>query len=110
MLLPGDDWRGRDVFNPSYFAPHQYRLFGEVTDNVAGWQQVIDRGYGIVEASLKGRDNGLVPAWCDAAGDPVEAFPGAMTNHQYDSARTPFRIGQDFAYHRESRAAAYLRR
>ncbi|HVJ18066.1 MAG TPA: glycosyl hydrolase family 8 [Polyangiaceae bacterium] len=108
MLLPGDDWRGRDVFNPSYFAPHQYRLFGEVTENTAGWQRVIDRGYAIVDASLKGRDNGLVPAWCTAAGDPVEAFPGAMTNYQYDSARTPFRIGQDFAYHGDSRAAAYL--
>src|SRR5690606_13362320 len=33
-----------------------------------------------------------------------------MTNYQYDSARLPFRIGQDFAYHGEPRARAYLSR
>jgi endo-1,4-beta-D-glucanase Y len=112
MLLPGDEWRGRNVFNPSYFAPHQYRLFGEISGNIAGWQRVIDRGYEIVENSLNdrsgNRDNGLVPAWCDASGEPVEAFPGAMTNYQYDSARLPFRLGQDWAYHEEPRARAYL--
>ncbi len=114
MLLPGDEWRGRNVFNPSYFAPHQYRLFGEISGNVAGWQRVIDRGYAIIEASLdernQNRDNGLVPAWCDDTGQPVEAFPGAMTNYQYDSARLPFRIGQDWAYHQEPRARSYLAR
>ncbi|HET9954772.1 MAG TPA: glycosyl hydrolase family 8 [Polyangiaceae bacterium] len=114
MLIPGDDWRGQCVFNPSYFAPHQYRVFGEVSGNVQGWQRVIDRGYEIIENSLNdregNRDNGLVPAWCDAEGNPVEAFPGAMQNYQYDSARTPFRLGQDFAYHAEPRARAYLQR
>jgi endo-1,4-beta-D-glucanase Y len=112
MLLPGDEWRGQNVFNPSYFAPHQYRIFGEVSGNGEGWQRVIDRGYAIVEASLNdrngNRENGLVPAWCDADGTPVEAFPGAMKNYQYDSARLPFRIGQDYAYHQDPRARAYL--
>jgi len=114
MLLPGDDWRGQNVFNPSYFAPHQYRLFGEVSGNREGWQRVIDRGYEIVERCQSRRegnhDNGLVPAWCDWDGHPVEAFPGALRNHQYDSARLPFRIGQDWAYHREPRARVYLQR
>jgi endo-1,4-beta-D-glucanase Y len=114
MLLPGDEWRGRNVFNPSYFAPHQYRLFGEVSGNVEGFRRVIDRGYQIVENSLNerngNRDNGLVPAWCDRAGTPVEAFPGAMMNYQYDSARMPFRLGQDYVYHRDPRARSYLER
>ncbi len=113
MLLPGDDWRGRNVFNPSYFAPHQYRIFAEVTGNT-GWLRVIDRGYEIVEASLNqasgNRDNGLVPAWCDCEGKPVEAFPGALMNYQYDSARLPFRIGQDWAAARDPRARVYLER
>ncbi len=111
MLLPGDDWRGRDVFNPSYFAPHQYRLFAEVSGN-AGWLRVVERGYDIVFGSLNDEngnaENGLVPAWCDSSGKPVEAFPGAMTNYQYDSARLPFRIAQDFAYHHDARARDYL--
>jgi endo-1,4-beta-D-glucanase Y len=114
MFLPGDDWRGKNVFNPSYFAPNQYRLFGEATGNVAGWQRVIDRGYAILDSSLndvsKNRHNGLVPAWCNAAGEPVEAFPGAMLNFQYDSARTPFRIAQDWAIAKDPRARAYLAR
>jgi endo-1,4-beta-D-glucanase Y len=112
MLLPGDEWRGRNVFNPSYFAPHQYRLFGEATGNQVGWQRVIDEGYRIIERCQKrergNHENGLVPAWCDSAGTPVEAFPGAMTNHQYDSARLPFRLAQDWAENGDERARRYL--
>jgi endo-1,4-beta-D-glucanase Y len=112
MLLPGDEWRGQNVFNPSYFAPHQYRLFAEISGNRDGFSRVVDRGYEIVFASLNetsgNADNGLVPAWCDATGRPVEAFPGAMTNFQTDSARLPFRLAQDFAYHRDERAQRYL--
>jgi endo-1,4-beta-D-glucanase Y len=113
MLLPGDDWRGQDVFNPSYFAPHQYRIFAEISGNM-GWLRVIDRGYEIIRASLNGengnRENGLVPAWCTARGVPVEAFPGALKNYQYDSARLPFRVLQDFAVSRDARALDYLQR
>jgi endo-1,4-beta-D-glucanase Y len=112
MLIPGDEWRGQNVFNPSYFAPNQYRVFGDVSGNREGFGRVIERGYQIVVASLneasQNRDNGLVPAWCNAAGVPVEAFPGAMTNYQTDSARLPFRLGQDFAYNGEARAQQYL--
>lgn len=112
LFLPGDDWRGRNVFNPSYFAPNQYRLFGEVSGNRAGWQRVIDTGYVVLNRSLNSasgnQSNGLVPAWCDDTGKPVEAFPGAMQNYQYDSARTPFRLAQDWAYAQEPRARAYL--
>jgi endo-1,4-beta-D-glucanase Y len=112
MLLPGDEWRGRNVFNPSYFAPNQYRIFGEISGERAGFSRVIDRGYEIVFNSLndanQNRENGLVPAWCDAAGTPVEAFPGAMTNYQTDSARLPFRLSQDFAYNGDPRARQYL--
>jgi endo-1,4-beta-D-glucanase Y len=53
LLLPGDSWRRlRNVFNPSYFAPSQYRLFGEVSGNREGWQRVIDRGYMVLNRSL----------------------------------------------------------
>ena len=39
LFKPGDAWRA-NVFNPSYFAPHQYRLFGQISGNPAGWQRV----------------------------------------------------------------------
>ena len=112
MFLPGDEWRGKNVFNPSYFAPYQYRLFGEVTDNVAGWQRVIDVGYEIIDRCLNiqngNHENGLVPAWCDFEGRPVEAFPGAEQNYQTDSARLPFRMALDWALACEPRAKSYL--
>lgn len=112
LLLPGDDWRGRDVFNPSYFAPNQFRTFGEITGNVAGWARVIDEGYRVLFRSLNARSgnahNGLVPAWCTSSGEPIEAFAGALTNYQYDSARTPFRIVQDYQLSLDARARRYL--
>lgn len=111
LLLPGDSW-DHVVFNPSYFAPNQYRIFGQVSGNVEGWQRVIDTGYAMIEKSLSrasgNAENGLVPAWCDRDGRPTVPFPGGLTNYQYDSARTPFRIGQDYAYSKEPRAYAYL--
>jgi endo-1,4-beta-D-glucanase Y len=111
LFKPGDEWRP-DVFNPSYFAPNEYRLFGEVSGNRAGWAEVVTRGYAIVESSLNAASgnsaNGLVPAWCDSRGTPLEAFPGAETNYQTDSARLPFRMAVDFALHRDPRARAYL--
>ncbi len=112
MFLPGDEWRGKNVFNPSYFAPYQYRLFGEATGNIAGWNRVIDTGYEIIDRCLNAEsgnaENGLVPAWCDFEGRPVEAFPGAEQNYQTDSARMPFRMALDFAEARDPRAKSYL--
>ncbi|HEX6275020.1 MAG TPA: glycosyl hydrolase family 8 [Polyangiaceae bacterium] len=112
LLLPGDGWGSNIIFNPSYFAPNQYRIFGQVTGKVAEWNRVIDTGYRIIEASLNATSgnaaNGLVPAWCDENGVPKSPNNGGATNYQYDSARTPFRVGQDFCYSGEPRAAAYL--
>lgn len=112
LLIPGDGWRGRDVFNPSYFAPNQYRLFGELTGDVEGWGRVVGRGYQMIERCLNSAnhnlENGLVPAWCNTRGEPVEAFPGAMCNYQTDSARTPFRLGQDWVEYATPSAREYL--
>ena len=111
LLMPGDAW-SQVIFNPSYFAPNQYRIFGEVTGKTAEWNRVIETGYRILAASLNAASgnasNGLVPAWCDENGAPTVPMNGGATNYQYDSARTPFRIGQDFCYSGEPRAAAYL--
>lgn len=114
MPLPGDSWGGADITNISYFAPAYYRVFGEVTGNVEGWQQVIETSYAIIERSLNAAngnaDNGLVPAWCNSQGVPVQAFEGAPTHFQNDSTRTPFRVGQDYCYYGEPRALSYMRK
>jgi endo-1,4-beta-D-glucanase Y len=109
FLKPGDTW-SETVFNPSYFAPNQYRIFGQVTGKVAEWNRVIDRGYEMLNKCLnaenKNQDNGLAPAWCDLNGKPTGT--NSAYNYQYDSARIPFRIGQDYCYNGEPRAQAYL--
>lgn len=114
LLLPGDSWGDNIVFNPSYFAPGHYRVFGEVSGNVEGWNRVIDTGYTILFRCLNAESgnelNGLAPAWCAEDGTPKVAYDGGPTNYQYDSARVPFRIGQDYCTSGEPRAADYLGR
>ncbi len=112
MLKAGDQWGVQNVTNPSYFAPAYFRLFAEVSGRGAEWNQVIETNYDILDKSLNeqsgNQDNGLVPAWCDSEGTPVEAFAGAPLHFQNDSSRTPFRIGQDYCWFGEPRAKAYL--
>lgn len=114
MPLPGDAWGGADVTNISYFAPAYYRVFGQISDMEEEWGRVIDRSYEIIEASLNAASgneaNGLVPAWCNSAGEPVVAYDGAPTHYQNDSTRTPFRVGQDYCYFGEPRALAYIQK
>jgi len=113
MPLPGDSWGGADVTNISYFAPAYYRVFAEVSGN-DGWLQAVTTSYDILERSLNqtngNADNGLVPAWCDSNGTPVEAYGGAPLHFQNDSTRTPFRVGQDYCYYGEPRALDYMQK
>ena len=112
MLKPGDEWGDVDITNPSYFAPAYYRVFGQFTGKTDDWNKVIAGNYDILERSLNttsgNASNGLVPAWCNSAGTPVEAYGGAPRHFQNDSTRTPFRVGQDYCYFGEPRAKSYL--
>jgi endoglucanase len=109
LVLPGDTWN-EAIFNPSYFAPNQYRIFGQVSGKVAEWNRVIDTGYATLSKCLNSQsgnaNNGLAPAWCNLDGEPTGT--NDAWNYQYDSARVPFRIGQDYCYSGEPRAKAYL--
>jgi hypothetical protein len=114
MPRPGDAWGDVDITNISYFAPAYYRVFGEVAGMEDEWARVVETSYDIIEASLNAQngnqDNGLVPAWCNSAGEPVEAYGGAPLHYQNDSTRTPFRVGQDYCYFGEPRALAYIQK
>jgi endo-1,4-beta-D-glucanase Y len=110
LVLAGDSWASDPVFNPSYFAPNQYRIFGMVSGKVEEWNRVIDTGYAALSKCLNAEngnaENGLAPAWCNEQGAPTGT--NNAWNYQYDSARVPFRIGQDYCYTGEPRARAYL--
>lgn len=105
-------WGGAgNTFNVSYFDPAMYRAFAQVSGN-PGWLDVVDGCYDLLFASLKAANgnqtNGLVPAWSNAAGDAVPGFAGAPIHFQYDSCRTPGRIGKDWYFFGEPRAKQYL--
>lgn len=114
MVKAGDNWGDVDITNPSYFAPAYYRVFGEVTGKTEDWNKAVESSYRILNNSLNAQsgnaDNGLVPAWCDSSGKPVEAYSGAPLHFQNDSTRTPFRFGQDYCYFGEPRAKEYMQK
>jgi endo-1,4-beta-D-glucanase Y len=109
---------GLPAINLSYFAPAYYKIFAKVdTANASGWKAVTDAMYDVLAKSLNASSgnssNGLVPAWCDGNGVPNGGAFGATggaspTNYQYDSCRTPFRIGLDYCWTGETRAKDYV--
>lgn len=101
VLKPGDNFGGAGQTNPSYFAPSYYRVFGPVTNNAAGWTNVLNKSYQILAATTG--NLGLVPDWCDASGNRL--MGGAFG---YDACRTPWRIALDYCQNGEPRAKAYL--
>jgi hypothetical protein len=78
-------------------------------DGGHAWDVVLTTSYDTIKKSLKDANrnttNGLVPAWCNGEGDPGSNQP---FNYQYDSCRTPFRVGQDFCLNGDTRASDYV--
>ncbi len=113
---PGDGFGDWNHLNISYFAPSYYRVFASVSGN-AGWGDanpgVVTTVYDIISRNLNATSgnvaNGLVGGWSNSEGVADEGgAPGKPGNYQYDSARTPFRIGLDACFYGEPRAVAYL--
>jgi endo-1,4-beta-D-glucanase Y len=115
LIKPGDSWGDWTTVNASYFAPAYYRAFEKVSGN-SHWNDVIQTVYDTIANTLNSANgnstNGLVPAWATSDGVPNpnvwQGMPPAPTNYQYDSCRTPFRIGLDYCMTGESRALAYV--
>ena len=101
VLKPGDMFGGASQTNPSYFAPAYYRVFGAVTNNATGWNNVIAKSYQIIASS--GGSHGLVPDWSDSGG-------GRQKDglYHYDACRTPWRIALDYCMNGDTNAKAYL--
>lgn len=114
LLKVGDSWGDNwETVNISYFAPSYYRTFAAVTGN-AEWLDAAQTSYDAMNNSLKpeygNEANGLVPAWSTSEGTPNGGVWGsdpAPTHYQYDSCRTPFRIGLDYCFHGQPLAKDY---
>ena len=111
---PGE-WGGWNNVNISYFAPAYYRVFAALDPGDA-WPAVITTVYDTIDFAVNAangnQNNGLVPAWCDDShGSPCRPIDIGIANdtgYQYDSCRTPFRIGIDWCWNGEPRAQKYV--
>jgi endo-1,4-beta-D-glucanase Y len=118
-VKPGDTWGDWTALNISYFAPSYYKTFAAV-DPAHPWNQVITTSYDIIQNTLndanKNKDNGLVPAWVSCGTTSCSPNPNAWgdkpgqspVTYQYDSCRTPFRIGLDYCWNGNTRAKEYV--
>jgi endo-1,4-beta-D-glucanase Y len=113
-LRAGDgDWATNTNLNVSYLAPAYYKVFRNIDPNTShDWNALVDGSYSTIADALTGnqnQSNGLVPAWCDDSSQTT-CRPGSPGNYQYDSCRTPFRIGLDWCWSSEPRAQAYVQK
>jgi hypothetical protein len=118
IYLRAGPWANDSNINLSYFAPSYYKVFAKIDQTpTSNWTKVTDTMYTVLNASLNATNgntaNGLVPAWCDSNGKPNGQAYGSTggatpTNYQYDSCRTPFRIGLDWCLTGDTRAQAYV--
>jgi hypothetical protein len=118
IYLRAGPWADNSNLNISYFAPSYYKVFATIDKTpTSDWVKVTDTMYTVLNASLNSTNgnttNGLVPAWCDSSGKPNGGAFGptggpSPTNYQYDSCRTPFRVGLDWCLNGDTRAQTYV--
>lgn len=108
----GSGWGGDNNLNISYFAPAYYRVFAEVSGDDRWVSNVVEYVYTVIDNNLNAdngnEENGLVPAWSQSNGTPASHTSALPFHYQYDSCRTPFRVGQDACWHGDERARAYV--
>ncbi|HEY6728070.1 MAG TPA: glycosyl hydrolase family 8 [Polyangiaceae bacterium] len=108
----GSGWGGDNNLNISYFAPAYYRVFAEVSGDSRWVDNVVAYVYTVIDNNLNAENGneqtGLVPAWSQSNGTPASHTSSLPFHYQYDSCRTPFRVGQDACWHGDERARAYV--
>jgi hypothetical protein len=108
---PGDSWGPTNLFqdiNISYFAPAYYRVF-QTIDSGHAWDAVTQTVFDTIGLALTGNgntSNGLVPAWCSTTSTSCVSSGAGPFNYQYDSCRTPFRVGVDWCWNGSRDAGA----
>jgi endo-1,4-beta-D-glucanase Y len=92
----GNRWGNWDSLNISYFAPAYYRVFAQVTGKAEWNSGVVKCVYDTIATNLTSAygnlNNGLVRAFSTTTGGTAQY---QKDWYNYDSCRTPFRIGLD---------------
>jgi endo-1,4-beta-D-glucanase Y len=107
VLKPGDVWGGSRVTNASYYAPAYYHVFAAYTGEPR-WNRVADAAYGVLGRVVARHSprTGLLPGWTTAAGNPAGGDFAFL--YDYGSARIPWRLAMDAAWHCDRRARRHL--
>jgi len=104
------------VMNPSYLAPYAYREFAKV-DTKHNWTAVVDSSYTFLAKSMsenldKSKSDGMPPDWVlmDRTTGALSAptTSGLTTNYSFDAMRTPWRIGLDYKWNKDTRSKDLL--
>lgn len=108
----GSGWGADDNLNISYFAPAYYRIFAKISGDNRWVSNVVEYVYTVIDNNLNAENgnetNGLVPAWSTSDGRPANHQSPLPFHYQYDSCRTPFRVGLDACWNAEARARSYV--
>lgn len=106
-IRPGNSWN--DAFNPSYAAPAAFKLFGQVNNDAAYWNEAITVNNNKVKACQDSR-TGLMPDWCDWSSNKPRLTSANVSTGlyglNYDAARTPWRMAWGYYWYGESTAKA----
>lgn len=111
LILPGETWKSRDVYNLSYFSPAAIKLFAAV-DGAHDWNAVLNANYDYMAKVQAAGAVPLFPDWSNAAGVPVDPENGSAKSSYMlfdkESVRIPWRIAWDYYWNQDTRAQAIL--
>ena len=117
-LLPATEMKpssnGYIAQNPSYYAPSNFKIFYEVSDDKR-WLKLVDTAYDLLRRLQKPRGgfnaNGLIPDWCalDENGE-IKSLPDKSQLFGWDAVRVPLRMMADYQLNGDHRALEVLRR
>ena len=108
-INPGSGWG--DMFNPSYAATANFRLFQDVS-NDSKWASVNTRAYQDLEA-CQNSTSGLVSDWCDWNNHkPTKNYKAAVAQDEEagfydDAARTPWRMAMAYYWYGDAKAQKF---
>ncbi len=112
ILASGDNQRKLTEveINPSYFMPHEFRLFAEI-DKERDWHKLIDSSYELVNYSIDNIPSGLPPDFFYINNNTGKIiFVENKSDFSYDAVRIFYRFYIDYILNDEKRAEKLLNR
>lgn len=98
------------LINPSYLAPHEYKVFAKI-DPSHNWSKLVNDSYALLATIQQQSPVGIFPNWIaiDTNGNPVSASDmiNSANTYGYDAFRVAWRMAADSS---DPRAQAILKK